>query len=125
MNPDWNYGYLHDEGYGEGVSADPVNAALSSISAITSAITGVVGMGISAKTQREQAKADERMARLSLLQSAQDTAASKDTLAVSLAQSTQQAEAQKSIAKTVILGLGGIVLIGGMLWLGKDLLKEP
>lgn len=125
MNPDWNYGYLHDDGYGESLAVDPVSNVAQAIATVTTAITGVVGMGISAKTQREQAKTDERMARLSLLQSAQDTAASKDALAVSLAQSTQQAEAQKSIAKTVILGLGGIVLIGGMLWLGKDLLKEP
>jgi hypothetical protein len=46
-------------------------------------------------------------------------------LKVSLAQATQQAAAQTAIAKNVMLGLGAIVVVGGLIYLGKDLLKEP
>jgi hypothetical protein len=40
---------------------------------------------------------------------------------VALAQSAQQA----TIAKNVMLGIGALVVVGGLIYLGKDLLKEP
>jgi hypothetical protein len=43
---------------------------------------------------------------------------------VGLVQAKQQADAQAKIAKTVVMGLGAVVVLGGLLWIGKDLLKD-
>ena len=115
---DWDYGYLHE---GTTYGIDPLTIAGLAVSAVSGAVTA----GVNAKSQREQAKSDEQMARLQLLQSKQDAASSESMLKVSLAQATQQAAAQTAIAKTVMLGLGAIVVVGGLIYLGKDLLKDP
>jgi hypothetical protein len=118
MNSNWNYGYLHNEhGYG----FDPVTG----ISMAVAAVSGAVGAGISAKTSREQAKSDEQLARIQLLQSKQDAATSDSMLKVALAKSTQESAAQTEIAKNVMLGLAAVAVIGGLVYLSKDLLKAP
>ena len=120
MNPNWNYGYLHsgEQGYG---FIDPLSLAAGAVAAVS----GAVGAGISAKSQREQAKSDEQLARLQLLQSKQDAATSGEMLKVALAKSAQESAAQTEIAKNVMLGLAAVAVIGGLIYLSKDLLKAP
>ena len=59
MNSNWNYGYLHDDA-GDYGFLDPLSLAAGAVAAVS----GAVGAGISAKSQREQAKSDEQLARL-------------------------------------------------------------
>lgn len=120
MNPNWNYGYLHDDA-GDYGFLDPLSLAAGAVAAVSGAVTA----GINAKSQREQAKSDEQLARLQLLQSKQDAATSDSMLKVALAKSTQESAAQTEIAKNVMLGLAAVAVIGGLIYLSKDLLKEP
>jgi hypothetical protein len=120
MNSNWNYGYLHDDA-GDYGFLDPLSLAAGAVAAVS----GAVGAGISAKSQREQAKSDEQLARLQLLQSKQDAATSDSMLKVALAKSTQESAAQTEIAKNVMLGLAAVAVIGGLIYLSKDLLKAP
>jgi hypothetical protein len=97
------------------------------VGAVAGAIAGVAGLGtaiVQAKSMREQSKADERMYRMQMLQSKQDSASSSQMIKVGLVQAKQQADAQAKIAKTVVMGLGAVVVLGGLLWIGKDLLKD-
>jgi hypothetical protein len=116
MNPEWNYGYLRPA-YG----FDPVTAVAGAVSAVSGVATTLLSSGAA----KEQAKADERLLRLQMLQSQQDAVASQEALKVALAKSAQESAAQAEIAKTVVLGLGAVALIGALLYVGKDYLKAP
>jgi outer membrane lipoprotein SlyB len=97
------------------------------VGAVAGAIAGVAGLGTAItnyKTTREQIKADERMYRMQMLQSKQDAASSSQMVKVGLVQAKQQADAQAKIAKTVVTGIGAVAVLGGLLWIGKDLLKD-
>jgi hypothetical protein len=119
-NPEWNYGYLT----AYGVSAEPVSGTIQAVSGAVSAVAGVGTAVVQYKTAREQIKADERMYRMQMLQSQRDAASSTQMAKVSLIQGKQQSDAQAKIAKTVVLGLGAVAVLGGLLWIGKDLLKD-
>ena len=139
-NPDWNYGYLLTS-YGADGAAGGVGGAVAAgaaktaggaatggvVGAVAGAIEGVAGLGtavVNYKTTREQIKADERMYRMQMLQSKQDAASSTQIAKVGLIQAKQQSDAQAKLAKTVVMGLGAIAVLGGLLWIGKDLLKD-
>jgi hypothetical protein len=114
-NPEWNYGYLT---YGAGV--DPVSATAGAVSSVADASAAYINY----KTTREQIKADEKMYRMQMLQSQRDAASSTQMAKVGLVQAKQQADAQAKLAKTVVMGIGAIAVLGGLLWIGKDLLKD-
>ena len=116
-NPEWNYGYLLPN-YGAGV--DPVSATAGAVPSVADASAAYINY----KTTREQIKADEKMYRMQMLQSQRDAASSTQMAKVSLIQGKQQSDAQAKIAKTVVLGLGAVAVLGGLLWIGKDLLKD-
>jgi hypothetical protein len=120
LNPEWNYGYLTSYG----VSAEPVSGTIQAVSGAVEAVAGVGTAYIGLKTAREQIKADEKMYRMQMLQSQRDAASTTQMAKVSLVQGKQQADAQAKLAKTVVLGLGAIAVLGGLLWIGKDLLKD-
>lgn len=119
-NQEWNYGYLTSYG----VSPEPVTGTIQAVSGAVSAVSGVASAYIGYKTVREQLKADEKSQRLQMIQSRQDAASSTQMAKVSLIQGKQQADAQAKLAKTVVTGLGAIAVLGGLLWIGKDLLKD-
>jgi hypothetical protein len=122
-NAEWNYGYLSS---GYGISADPtgITEAVTASATAVSAVSGVASAYIGLKTMREQNKADEKMYRMQMLQSKQDAATSTQMAKVGLVQAKQQADAQAKVAKTVVMGIGAIAVLGGLLWIGKDLLKD-
>lgn len=120
MNPEWNYGYFYTESsYG----FDP--ATLAAGAGLVSVLSQAASTAITAQTAREQSKADERMLRLQMVSAKQEAAASQEAIKMALAKSAQESAAQTQIAKTVVLGLGAIAVLGALLYLGKDYLKAP
>jgi hypothetical protein len=89
-----------------------------------SAVSGVASAYIGLKTMREQVKADEKSQRLQMLQSRQDASMSTQMAKIGLAQAAQTGASQAKLAKTLVTGLGAIAVLGGLLWIGKDLLKD-
>jgi hypothetical protein len=119
-NQDWNYGYLTSYG----VSPEPVTGTIQAVSGAVSAVSGVASAYIGLKTMREQSKADEKMYRMQMVQAKNDATAGTQMAKISLAQAAQSGATQAKLAKTVVTGIGAIAVLGGLLWIGKDLLKD-
>lgn len=120
MNPEWNYSYLQDD---QSYGFDPIS--LAALGGLVSVLSQTASTAIASQTAREQSKADERMLRLQTLSAQQEAAASQEAIKLALAKSAQESAAQTQIAKTVVLGLGTIAILGALLYLGKDYLKVP
>lgn len=129
MNPEWNASYLRSpavptfapSGYGAGVSAGDIygiGAGLSAVGTVVSAYTNLKG-------QREQALADEKMAKLAAKQQRESDIATQNLMTISLLQQQESAKSRASTTKTLVMGLGVVAVLAVLGFVAVQVLKEP
>lgn len=129
INPEWNASYLRQptlptfvpSGYGAGVSAGDIygiGAGLSAVGTVVSAFTNLKG-------QREQAAADEKMARLQAKQQRESDISTQNLMTISLLQQQEAAKSRAKTTKTVITGLGVVATLAVLAFVAVQVLKQP
>jgi hypothetical protein len=129
MNPEWNASYLRQpamptfapSGYGAGVSAGDIYGIGAGLSAIGGVVTAVTTL----KGQREQAVADEKMARLQAKQQRESDISTQNMMTISLLQQQEAAKGRASTTKTVITGLGVVAVLAVLGFVAVQMLKQP
>lgn len=145
MNPEWNASYLRQPalpsfapgGYAgggargrrfvaSGYAGDaPLAGDIYGIGAGLSAVGGVTTAYINLKGAREQAVADEKMARLQAKQQRESDISTQNMMTIGLLQQQEAAKSRASTTKTVITGLGVVAVLAMLGFVAVQVLKQP